>query len=93
MRTCGTGEGEPCGHRLQLSHFLFPTPEAGGKTRLGGEVRREEQLLSRAGMRTDRDGTDEDLSMGFFTCLSPGSGTTGVARYPRLGKFAYSSSS
>jgi hypothetical protein len=30
--------------------FLFLTPERGEMTRLGGEVRREEQLLSRAGM-------------------------------------------
>jgi hypothetical protein len=60
------GAGEPAGHRLHLNyHFLFPTPEGGGKTRLGGEVRREEQL-PRAGMSTDRDGTDEDLSEGFF---------------------------
>jgi hypothetical protein len=70
MRTSGTGEGEPVGHRMQLSYFLFPAPEGGGKTRLGGEVRREEQLLSRAGMSTDRDGNDEDLSEGVFTCLS-----------------------
>jgi hypothetical protein len=35
-------------------------------TRLGGEVRREEQLPTRAGISTDRDGTDEELSEGFF---------------------------
>jgi hypothetical protein len=56
---------------MHLSDFLFPTPEGGGKTWLGVEVRREEQLLYRAGMSTDRDGTDEDLSEGVFTCLSP----------------------
>jgi hypothetical protein len=66
MRASGTGAGEPAGHRLQLSYFLFLAPEGGGKTRLGGEVRREEQLLSRAGMSTDRDGSDEDLSEGGF---------------------------
>jgi hypothetical protein len=44
MRKSGTGALEPPGHRLQLSYFLFPSPEGGGKTRLGGEVRREEHL-------------------------------------------------
>jgi hypothetical protein len=71
MRTSGTGAGEPTGHRLQLSYVLFPASEGGGKTRLGGEVRQEEQLLPRAGKSTDRDGTDENLCEGFFTCLSP----------------------
>jgi hypothetical protein len=71
MRSSGTGAGEPAGHRLQLSYFLFPAPEGRGNTRLGGEVRREEQLLYRAGMSTARDGTDEVLSEGVFTCLSP----------------------
>jgi hypothetical protein len=66
MRTSGTGAGEPTGHRLQLSYLLSPAPEGGGKTRLGGEVRREELLLPRAGKSTDRDGTDEDLSEGGF---------------------------
>jgi hypothetical protein len=67
----GTGAREPAGHRLQLNNLLFPAPEGGGKTRLGSEVRREEQLLPRAGKSKDRDGTDEDLSEGVFTCLSP----------------------
>jgi hypothetical protein len=66
MRTFDTGAGEPAGHRLHLSYFLFPAPEGGGKTQLGGEVRREEQLLPRAGKSKDRDGTDEDLSEGVF---------------------------
>jgi hypothetical protein len=61
----------PAGHRLQLSYLLFQAPEGGGKTRLNGEVRREEQLLPRAGKITDRDGTDEDLSEGFFHMLFP----------------------
>jgi hypothetical protein len=65
------GENEPDGHFLQLSYFFSPTPEGGGKTWLGGELRREEQVLPRAGMSTDRDGTDDDLSEGYFTCLSP----------------------
>jgi hypothetical protein len=54
-----------------VCNFLFPAPKGGGKTRLGGALRREDQLLPRAGMSTDRDGTDDDLSYGFFTCLSP----------------------
>jgi hypothetical protein len=66
MRTFGTGAGELAGHRLQLSYFLFLAPEGGGKTWLSGEVRRDEQLLSRAGMSMDRDGADEDLSEGVF---------------------------
>jgi hypothetical protein len=66
-----TGAGEPAGHRLQPSYFLFPSLEGGGKTRLGGELRREEQLLIRTGMCTDRDGTVDDMSEGVLTCLSP----------------------
>jgi hypothetical protein len=46
---------------MQLSYFLVPASEGGEKTRLGGAMRREEQLVTRAGMSTDRDGTDDDL--------------------------------
>jgi hypothetical protein len=57
-------------------------------------VRREEQLLPRAGMSTDRDGTDDDLSERFFHMpFPPSSGTTGVAQEPRSSKFASTSSS
>jgi hypothetical protein len=91
MRTYGMGAGEPAGHRMQLSYFLLPAPEGGWKTRLGGEVRREEQLLPRTGMSTDRDGTDEDLSEGAFHMPLPlaparpeSHGTRGHARSPRL---------
>jgi hypothetical protein len=66
MRTSSTGARELAGHRVELIYFLFPTPEGGRKTQLGGEVRREEHLLPRAGMSTDRDGTTEDLSEGVF---------------------------
>jgi hypothetical protein len=89
MRTYGTGARDPAGHRLRLSYFLFPAPAGGGNTRLGGEVRREEQLLPRVGKSTDRDGTDEDL--GFFHMpfpLAPARPeshcTRGHARSPRL---------
>jgi hypothetical protein len=71
MKTYDTGAREPFGHRLRLSYFLFPAPEGGGKTRLGGELRREEPLLPRAGKSTDGDGTDEDLSEGGFHMPSP----------------------
>jgi hypothetical protein len=94
MRKSGTGAGEPTGHRLHLSYLHFPAPEGGGKTRLGGEVRREEQLLPRAGMNTDRDGTDDDLSEGGFHMPFPtSSGTIGVAQEPRSGKSASTKSS
>jgi hypothetical protein len=77
MRT--SGAREPAGHRMHINHFLCTTPE-GGKTQLGGELRREEQLLPRAGMSMDRDGTDDDLSDGVFHLPFPSSsGTTGVA--------------
>jgi hypothetical protein len=77
-----------------LSYFLFTAPEGGGKTRLGGELRREEQLLPRAGFSTDRDGTDDDLSEGVFRMLfPPSSGTIGVAQEPRSGRFASTISS
>jgi hypothetical protein len=91
MRKSGTGAGEPAGHRLQLSYLLFPVLEGGGKTRLGGELLMEEQLLPRAGKSKDRDGTDEDLSEGIFHMpfpLAPARpelhGTRGQARSPRL---------
>jgi hypothetical protein len=79
---------------VQPSYFLFSAPEGGGKTRLGSELRREEQLLPRAGMSTDRDGTDDDLSHGVFHLpFPPSSGTTGVAQEPRSCTFAATSSS
>jgi hypothetical protein len=94
MRIYGTGAGEPAGHRVQPSYFLFPTSEGGEKTRLGGELGLEEQLLPRAGMSTDRDGTDNDLSEGVFQMsFPPSSGTTGVAQEPRSSRFASTSSS
>jgi hypothetical protein len=68
MKTCNIKEN---GHRLQLIYLLFPAPEGGGETRLGCEARREEQLLPRAGTSKDRDGTDDDLGEGVFTCLPP----------------------
>jgi hypothetical protein len=90
MRTSGTKAREPAGHRLHLSYFLFPAPEGGGKTRPNGEVRREEQLLPRAGKSTDRDRTDEDVSDGVFHMPFPlaparpeSHGTRGHARSPR----------
>jgi hypothetical protein len=58
------GMSQPAGHGLHPRYFLLPAPEGGEKTRLGGELRREEQLLPRARMSTDRDGTDYDLSEG-----------------------------
>ena len=94
MRKSGSEAGEPVGHRLHPRYFLFSTPERGGKTRLGGEVRREEQLIPRAGLSTDRDGTDDDLSEGVFHLPPPpSSGTTGVAREPRSGRYDSTSSS
>jgi hypothetical protein len=71
MRKSSTEAGEPAGHRLHPKYFLFPTPEGGEKTRLGGELRREEQLLPRAGMSTYRDGTVDDLSEGEFSHAFP----------------------
>jgi hypothetical protein len=94
MRKYGSGAGEPAGHRLQPSYFLFLAPEGGDKTRLGGELRREEQLIPRAGLSTDRGGTDEDLCEGgFSSAFPPISGTTGVAQEPRSGRSASTSSS
>jgi hypothetical protein len=79
---------------MQPNYFLLSAPEGGGKTRLGGELHREEQLIPRAGMSTDRDGTDGDLSEGGFHLPSPASSsTTGVAHEPRSGKFGSTSSS
>jgi hypothetical protein len=66
MRKSGTGASEPVGHRLRPSYFLFASPEGGEKTKLGGELRREEQLISRTGMCMDRVGTVDDPSEGVF---------------------------
>jgi hypothetical protein len=94
MKISGTGAGEPGGHGLQPSCFLFSAPEGGGKTRLGGELRREEQLMPRAGMSTDRDGNDDDLGEGIFHLpFPPSSGTTEVAQEPRSCRFVSTSSS
>jgi hypothetical protein len=94
MRKSGSGAGEPDGHRLQPSYFFFSAPEGGEKTRLGGALRREERLIPRAGLSTDHDGTDDDLSEGgFLPAFPPSSGTTGVAQEPRLGRFDSTSSS
>jgi hypothetical protein len=71
MRKSGSEVGEPAGHRLQPSYFLFSAPKGGEKTRLGGALRRQEQLLPRAGLSTDRDGTDDDLSEGGFSPAFP----------------------
>jgi hypothetical protein len=56
---------------MQPSYFLILAPEGGEKTRLGGALRREEQLIPRAGMSTDRDETDDDLSEGGFSPAFP----------------------
>jgi hypothetical protein len=67
------------GHRLRPTHFLFLAPEGGEKTRLGGELQREEQLISRTGMCMGRVGTVDDQSEGVFRLpFPPNSGTTGV---------------
>jgi hypothetical protein len=71
MRKSGSEAGEPAGHHLQPSYFLFSAPEGGEKTRLVGALRREEQVIPRAGLSTDRDGTDDDLSEGGFSSAFP----------------------
>jgi hypothetical protein len=70
-RKSGSELGEPARHRLQPSYFLFLAPEGGKKTRLGGALRREEKLPPRAGLSTDRDETDDDLSEGGFSPAFP----------------------
>jgi hypothetical protein len=71
MRKTGSGAGEPAGHSQQPSYFLFSAPEGGEKTRLGGELLREELLIPRAGLSTDRDGTDDDLCEGGLSSAFP----------------------
>jgi hypothetical protein len=71
MRISGSEAGEPAGHRLHPSYFLFSAPEGGEKTRLGGALRREEQLIPRAGLGTNRDGTDDNLCEGGFSPAFP----------------------
>jgi hypothetical protein len=84
MGKSGSGAREPAGHRMRPSYFLFQAPARGEKTKLGGELRREEQLISRKGMCKDRVGTVDDLSEGGFRMpFPPSSGTTGVAHEQR----------
>jgi hypothetical protein len=71
MRKAGSEAREPAGHRLQRSYFLFSAPEGGEKSRPGGALRREEHLIPRAGLSTDRDGTDDDLSEGGYSPAFP----------------------
>jgi hypothetical protein len=71
MRKSGSEAGEPAGHRLQPSYFLFSAPEGREKTRLGGALGREERLIPRAGLSTYRDGADDDLSEGGFSPSFP----------------------
>ena len=71
MRKSGSGAGEPAGHRLQPGFFLLPAPAGGEKARLGGELRREERLIPRAGLSTDQGGTDDDLCEGGFSPAFP----------------------
>jgi hypothetical protein len=56
--TCGYGAPSPC-------------PEGRGKPILDAELRREERLLSRKRVSVDRVGAFDDISEGFFACLSP----------------------
>jgi hypothetical protein len=67
----GSEAREPAGHRMQPSYSLFSAPEGGEKTRLGGALRREEELIPRAGLSTDRDGAGDDLSEGGFSHAFP----------------------
>jgi hypothetical protein len=93
MGTFGSGAEVTTGHRLQPYYSLFSAPEGGEKTRLGGEPRREEQLIPRAGLSTDRDGTDDDLSEGGLSpAFPPSSGTIGVAQEPKSGRLISTSS-
>jgi hypothetical protein len=86
MRKSGSRAGEPAGHRMRPSSFLFPAPARGEKTKLGGELRREEQLICRIGVCKDRVGTVDDLSEGVSRMsFPPISGTTGVAQEQRSG--------
>jgi hypothetical protein len=64
VNSYGTKARAPTGHRMRLRHCFFPAPEGGRKTRLGGELRREEQRLSRTGVCVDREGTVDDVSDG-----------------------------
>jgi hypothetical protein len=67
--------------------FHPPCPEAmGGENIIGGELRREEWLLSRTRECVDRVGAYDDLSEGVSRLTSPPcSGTSGFAKEPRQG--------
>jgi hypothetical protein len=71
------------------SYGLPFSPPDGGvrKFRLGGELCREEQRISRKGERADRDGTVDDMCEVVFRLpFPPSSGTTGVAHEHMSGR-------
>jgi hypothetical protein len=79
---------------MMPSYFLIQAPEGGAKTRLGGEPRRDEQVLSRTGMCMDPVETVDDLSEENFRMpFPPSSGTTEVAKHHRSGRSASTSTS
>jgi hypothetical protein len=57
--------------QLVVGMVFSPLPEGWGKRIRGGELRREERLLSRTRESVDRVGAYDDLREGFFVCLSP----------------------
>jgi hypothetical protein len=57
-----------------------PAPEGGRKTRLGGELHREEQRLSRTRGAWIETGPSTTLAMGVSLAFPPNSSTTGVAQ-------------
>jgi hypothetical protein len=67
--------------------FFPPCPEERGKPMLGGEMRREERLLSGTIVCVDRVGAYDDMSKGIFRMPFPrNSGTDRVAHEPRPSK-------
>jgi hypothetical protein len=60
---------------------LSPAPGGVGKSRLGGELRREEQRYLGRGSALIKTGHSTAYARGFFVYLTPpSSGTTGVAQ-------------
>jgi hypothetical protein len=66
--------------------LFFPAPGGVGKSRLGGELRREEQRYLRQGSAWIGTGPSTTYARVFSPAFPPISGTTGVAQEQRSGR-------
>jgi hypothetical protein len=71
MRKSGAEAGAPAIHRLPLWTPFLPRPGGEGKSRLGGELQREEQRHLGRGSAWTGKGHLTTCARGFLACLPP----------------------